>query len=88
MLSLPPVLRELSSLVRLCLARARQTSSTGAAFVCFQEGQSSCLVCLLVTRQEVCDHEVPLVMSPVMQATESRIVFTWVWSAQTLRLKL
>ena len=28
---------------------------------------------------EVCNHEVPLVMSPVMQATEWQIVHTWVW---------
>ena len=28
---------------------------------------------------EVCDHEVPLGMSPVIQATGRRIVHTWVW---------
>ena len=28
---------------------------------------------------EVCDHVVPLVMSPVMQATGWRIVHSWVW---------
>ena len=33
----------------------------------------------VVVYLEVCDHEVPLVMSPVMQATAWRIVHTWVW---------
>ena len=32
----------------------------------------------VVMYQEVCDHEVPLGMSPVIQATGRRIVHTWV----------
>ena len=47
-----PVLRMLSSVVRRCLARARQVSSTGTAIVCFREGQSSWSVCLLVIHLE------------------------------------
>ena len=33
----------------------------------------------VVVYLEVCDHEVPLVTSPVMQATRRRIVDMWVW---------
>ena len=33
----------------------------------------------VVAYLEVCDHEVPLVMSPVMQAIGWRIVHIWVW---------
>ena len=33
----------------------------------------------VVVYLEVCDHEVPLVMSPVIQATGRRIVHNWVW---------
>ena len=33
----------------------------------------------IVVYLEVYDHEVPLVISPVMQATGCQIVHTWVW---------
>ena len=48
----PPSLSLRSRSCGCCLARARQDSSTSAAIVCFQEGQSSCLVRLLVTHLE------------------------------------
>ena len=83
--SLPPVLRELASLVRrLSRSGTGRTSSTNPAFECFQESQSSWLLCLHTAREPVVmhprvwDHEVPLVMSQVIQATGWRIVHTWV----------
>ena len=63
-----------------------RTSSTGAASV-FPSKPAELLGVftgymaggLVVVYLEVCDHEVPLEMSPMMQATGQRIVHTWVW---------
>ena len=62
-----------------------RTSSTGAALV-FPSKPAELLGVftgymaggLVVVYLEVCDHEVPLGMSPVIQATGRRIVHTWV----------
>ena len=87
MLSLPPVLRELSSLVRRCLARARQGLLRRVPCLwVFPRGPVKLVGVLaaftagepVVVFTEVCNHEVPLVMSPVIQATGWRIVLTCV----------
>ena len=71
MLSLPPVLRGLSSPVRRCLASGTASDFFDGCRVSVfpRAGQSSWLLCLLVTRQGnlslcirgVCNHEIPLV---------------------------
>ena len=63
-----------------------RTSSTGAASV-FPSKPAELLGVftghmagrLVVVYLEVCDHEVPLGMFPVFQATGRRIVHNWVW---------
>ena len=64
-----------------------RTSSTSAALACFQERPVKLVVVFpghtagepVVMYPGVYDHEVPLVMSPVLQATGWRMVLTWVW---------
>ena len=61
------------------------TSATGATVVGVPRGPVKLVGELtgctagepVVVYPEVCNHEVPLVMSPVMQATGWRIVLTW-----------
>ena len=68
-----------------CLARARQGLLRRMPRLCsFQKSQSSWFLCLHTAREPVVmhprlwDHEVPLVMSQVFQATGQRILHTWV----------
>ena len=68
----------LPALCRQVLARAQQGLLRRVPRQCSQTSQPSCLECLLVTWHvvvylEVCDHKIPLGMSPVMQATGQRI---------------
>jgi len=65
------------------------TSATGATVVGVPRGPVKLVGELtgytagepVVVYPEVCNHEVPLVMSPVMQATGWRIVLTWSMAA-------
>ena len=73
--------RKLLSLGRRCLVQVRQRLLRQVPRQCGSKQATRVAWCVLddLSHLEVCDHEVPLVMSPVIQATGRRIVHNWLW---------